>query len=337
MTIPVVVFAAIAVTAAAPVLLFVSWLLSFHRALRGLPRTLAFVVCYLWCETAGILVAGWLWVRFRAPTEADATWRAYLLANYRLQCAWAGALKHATQAVFSLEFRVTGDTVLEGDGAILMARHVSMADTVIPMVFYAIPHRIRLRYVLKQELLIDPCLDIVGHRLPNCFVDRHAEDSAPEVARVGALATHLDRDEGVLIYPEGTRFSAERRERVLARLASQVGAGEFARMQRWTNLLPPRLGGPAALLRNNPGRDLAFCAHVGFEMASHLKDLVSGEWTGRCIRIHFWRVPFAEIPVDESARREFLFAQWDRMQETVLALQSGEDGDGQGAVLSRGA
>ena len=42
--------------------------------------------------------------------------------------------------------------------------------------------RIRLRYVLKHELRWDPCLDIVGWRLPNAFVRRGAQDTAGDVA-----------------------------------------------------------------------------------------------------------------------------------------------------------
>jgi hypothetical protein len=92
-------------------------------------------------------------------------------------------------------------------------------------------------------------------------------------------------------------------------------------MQRWTELLPPRLGGPLALLDANPGRDLLFCAHTGFEGSSHFRNLINGAWTGARIRIRFWRVPHAEIPDGLAARRAFLFAEWDRMQEAVLALR----------------
>lgn len=142
------------------------------------------------------------------------------------------------------------------------------------------------------------------------------------------MATHLADAEGVLIYPEGTRFSADRRLRILERLAAQLTPKELQRMQSWTHLLPPRLGGPLAMLDSNAGKDLVFCAHTGFEGSSHLKDLVSGNWTGTGIRVHFWRVAFADIPGTLAQRREFLFAQWDRMQETVDTLMREGTRDG---------
>lgn len=310
-----------ALTAAAPALLPLALVLSILPPWRGAARTLAFVLAYLWCETVGVLVAGGIWVKHGFVTRRRPRWPKFLADNHRLQCAWSRALQRSAERIFRLEFHVEGDEALAGPGAITLARHASMADTIIPMVFYAIPHRIRLRYVLKRELLLDPCLDIVGNRLPNTFVDRDAEDSGPEITRVADLARDLAPDEGVLIYPEGTRFSEARRARVLDRLATRVDAAELARMQRWTDLLPPRLGGPLALLDANPGRDLVFCAHSGFEGSTHFSNLVNGSWTGAHIRIRFWRVPHESIPAELGARRAFLYAEWDRMQETVVALR----------------
>ena len=59
-----------------------------------------------------------------------------------------------------------------------------MGDTVLPVVFFALPTGVRLRYVLKRELLFDPCLDIVGQRLPNYFARRGAGATEQEVAGV---------------------------------------------------------------------------------------------------------------------------------------------------------
>ena len=204
----------------------------------------------------------------------------------------------------------------------MLPRHVSIADTVIPMVFYAIPKQVRLRYVLKRELLFDPCLDIVGNRLPNCFVARSGADAQarPRPGRPHSRATSA-ANEGFLIYPEGTRFSAERRRRVLEGLASRVGAADLERMHAWSELLPPRPGGATTLIRAAPDLDLVFCAHTGFEGASHVRHLINGSWIGADIRIRFWRVDHRDIPADEAAQRAFLFTQWDRMQETVVALQ----------------
>ena len=61
------------------------------------------------------------------------------------------------------------------------------------------------RYVLKRELLADPCLDVVGQRLPNHFLDRQATDSTPELLALEELVTGIDESTVGIIFPEGTR------------------------------------------------------------------------------------------------------------------------------------
>lgn len=321
-TIPLYLALTVLATALVPLLTPLCWLVSLARGSRGALRSFLFVVAYLWCESIGIAVSFWLWLRHGLPTRMSRDRRLrFFDANFALQCWWASALKAAAQRLFSLRFVVEGSEALDGAPVIMLPRHASIADTIIPMVFYAIPKQIRLRYVLKRELLFDPCLDIVGNRLPNCFVARSGVDAQADIDRVSALARDLGANEGFLIYPEGTRFSAQRRRRVLDGLASRVSAADLQRMRGWTELLPPRPGGAMALIDAAPNLDLAFCAHTGFEGASHFSTLINGSWIGAEIRIRFWRIDRRDIPADAATRRAFLFTQWDRMQETVVALK----------------
>ncbi|MGB3051137.1 MAG: hypothetical protein WBB42_09060 [Polyangiales bacterium] len=50
---------------------------------------------------------------------------------------------------------------------ILLMRYASILDTLLTSVYLQGPTQWRVRYILKQELLFDPCLDIVGNALPN--------------------------------------------------------------------------------------------------------------------------------------------------------------------------
>ena len=189
----------VVLTALSPLLLVIALLATPYPRTRGALPTLLFILGYLWCETIGIVTAFLIWLYYRQPAD-------FLDANYRLQCWWANALKVIAEKLYRLKFEVIGTDALEGSPAILLPRHASIADTIIPMVYYAIPRRVRLRYVLKRELLIDPCLDIVGNRLPNYFVDRAGQDSESARKGVAALLSDLGPNEGVLIYPEGTRY-----------------------------------------------------------------------------------------------------------------------------------
>jgi hypothetical protein len=265
-TVPLYCAATLAGTLLLPVLAPLCWLVSLRTAARGAMRSGAFVWCYLWCETIGIVASFCLRLRHGMPARDGPRRAAFLDSNFALQCWWANALKTAAQRLFALRFSVTGERALDGTPAIMMPRHASIADTIIPMVFYAIPERIRLRYVLKRELLFDPCLDIVGNRRPNCFVARRGDRT--DVDSIIALARDLGPADGLLIYPEGTRFSSARRGRGLAALEPRTSAAQFEQMRRWVDLLPPHISGTRALVETAPDRDLVFCAHVGFENAS---------------------------------------------------------------------
>lgn len=307
-TIPAYLLLTLLLSALSPLLLVLAWLVGRLQSTRAAVPMLGLLLGYLWCETIGIIAALWVWLRYRDRQR-------FLTANYQLQCWWAATLKQIAQRLFRLEFDVTGLDALRGPGALMLPRHASIADTLIPMVFYAIPEQIRLRYVLKRELLIDPCLDIVGNRLPNCFVDRSGEDSAGAAASVAGLVAGMAEDEGLLLFPEGTRHSAARIRSLRSRWRDDPQ--RLAQLDRWTHVLPPRTGGFLAALEANPGKDLIFCAHTGFEGSSHFRTLVNGAWSGARIHIHFWRIPFGAIPTDRMARAQLLFEQWDRMEHWV--------------------
>ena len=301
-----------------PAWLLIAWMLSWLPGWRGMLRSALFVFGYLWCESLGVVISFMIWVRhgFCGRNAATERWRRFLADNRELQFAWAGALKRLAEWLFELRFVVSGEAARAGNDVIFVLRHASLGDTVIPIVFYAVREHRALRYVLKRELLFDPCLDIVGNRLPNYFADRFSDDSTREVRGVVALLDELEPGEGVLIYPEGTRFGEAKREQILAKLTGEA----HARARRWTRILPPRLGGVLGLLEHNPGLDLLFCAHVGFEGSSHFRTLRSGAWIGSVIRIHFWRVPYRDIPQGADAQRSFFLSAWDTMQATLDEL-----------------
>ena len=315
-TIPASIVLALVVTVLAPVWLVATLIVSLAPQLRGCTRFALFVWGYLCCETIGIVACFWLWVRFGFCRRGHPRYRAFLRSNDNLQRWWADRLLQLGKAIFSLRIELTGHDATAGPNVIFVPRHVSIGDTVIPTVFYSHPHGRRLRHVLKRELLIDPCLDIVGNRLPNYFVDRASDDPEQEMRSVATLLDGRGENEGVLIYPEGTRFSESKRRGILGRLSPD----RRLRAQSWTHLLPPRYGGILALLGQNPGLDLLFCAHSGLEGSASFASLINGSWTRSTVRIHFWRVPFSEIPGDDAEHRAFFDECWDRMQAEVEKL-----------------
>jgi 1-acyl-sn-glycerol-3-phosphate acyltransferase len=310
LTIPLLLLLTLVATGLAPLLLMIALLLSLLPPTRGAIPTFGFLLGYLWCETIGVMACFYVWLRHR---DHD----AFLDANYRVQAWWTLALKSLAERLFRLEFNIQGHEALSGPAAIVIPRHASVADTIIPMSCYAIPREFRMRYVLKNELLFDPCLDIVGNRLPNLFIERHGANTEQARSEVAALMEDISDNEGVLIFPEGTRFSRRKHQHLREKFARDPDM--LRQLERWSDLLPPRLGGTLAMLAANPGKDVLFCAHTGFEGSSHFSSLINGSWISATIRVYFWRIAYADIPTDPAGLQDWLFSQWDNMQAWVSA------------------
>lgn len=226
---------------------------------------------------------------------------------FHLQQWWATWILRAASRLLGLDIEIEdADAALPGP-TVLLSRHASILDTLLPSVYIQGPAQWRVRYILKQELLFDPCLDIVGNALPNYFVDRTG-DRQREFDGIRALTRDLG-DEGVLIYPEGTRFSPEKLARARRRVREQDP--EFASYaDALTHVLPPRPGGVLALLDALPEVDCAFLAHRGLESFEKIKDVLSGSVIGAVVRGKVWRVRRSEIPTSDRERIRWLYGQW---------------------------
>jgi 1-acyl-sn-glycerol-3-phosphate acyltransferase len=306
--------------AAAPFWLPLAMLVDLVRHSRGVAlRSAAAITVYLSCEIMGIVASGGLWVWKRIlPVDAE----RWTDLHFRLEAWWGTTLFQAAVRLFGLRLEVESDADLGRGPYLLILRHASTVDTLLASALVSRPDGLRLRYVLKQELLRDPCLDIVGHRLPNVFVDRFADESAQEIRRVQALARDLGPRDGILIYPEGTRFSEKKRQRVLERFNQKGDAKMLEYARSLDFVLPPRPGGMFGLLEAAPEADVVVCAHTGFEGAASLAQIWQGALLHQVIRVQFRRIPRDEIPTGRDARVAWLQEEWQRVGAWVESHQS---------------
>lgn len=316
-SIPLFLLATVAVLALTP-LIFGAGLvidLLLRRRLATL-RAWAMVDVFFLCETGGIIASAFIWLRHRDR-------QAFIDANYRLEFWWAGTLYRAGMRLFSLKMEVEGANVAKAGPVLVFSRHVSPIDNLLPVALISLPFQSRLRWVINRSLLRDPCIDIVGNRLPNCFVANSSGDSVSEIRRVEALGHNLGPLDGVLIFPEGGLFSPARRRRVIERLAANGDTALRERAERLHNVLPPRLGGSMALLAAASGVDAVFLAHTGLEGATTYHAILGGDIVGRTIKAKMWRVPADEIPQSYDARAAWLFEQWQAVDDWIAANREG--------------
>jgi 1-acyl-sn-glycerol-3-phosphate acyltransferase len=315
-TIPAVVVGFLLVTALLPALAVAGLAVDAVRMLRRRPavalRVAAYAWCYLFGETAGLSVYLVLWVGsgFGLASGALERW------TFVLQRWWCGWLFRSVRVVFRLGLSVEGPGEVATGPFVLLTRHASIIDTLIPAAVAQAPFGIRLRYVFKKELLWDPCLDVATDRVPGVFLSRSGHESEQQIELVRRIARDLGPGDAVLIFPEGTRFRASKRDRVVEKIRSSDPA-LAERAARFRNVLPPRLGGTLALLEPSVGADVVICEHTGLEGFATVGDVWSGSLVGSTIRVRLRRFPRSGIPNDRDAQAEWLFDRWAEMDDWI--------------------
>jgi 1-acyl-sn-glycerol-3-phosphate acyltransferase len=275
-------------------------------------RATLFFALYFCAEVIGIASAALVWAfSFGGILMGRARYQG---VNAALQRWFTGAIFHGSIRIFSMTVETVGQEQATRGPYVLFLRHTSTADTVLAAALLANPNSVVLRYVVKRELLWDPCLDLVGSRLRNAFVGRDGSDTEGAIECVKALANDLDAASGILIYPEGTRFSPEK----LAARKAQSPASEV--MQKFTHVLPPRLGGALALLSccREKQLDLVILDHCGFDGAASFASFFGGGLVGKTLKARVRRIPFAQIPSSEQ-QSEWLFQTWLETNAWVAA------------------
>lgn len=267
----------------------------------------------------GLLALLGLWLgagRWLGHTPAG--WREW---NRRLELFWVGKVIGIAELFYGMRIEVEGADAVAPGPVLILSRHASVLDTILPIKLLGEAHRFVLRIVKKRELLWDPCVDGVSHRLPRTFVRRGSGDVQRELDTITALLGGIQDDEAVVIFPEGTRFTAAKQEQVLTKLRTRDPA-LARRAATFANVLPPRTAGTFALLDRRPDMDVVFCAHTGLEGANRLEHLVHGALLRRTVKVQFWRVPASEVPSDPAARREWLLAWWERIDRWITAQRT---------------
>ncbi|MCB9708184.1 MAG: 1-acyl-sn-glycerol-3-phosphate acyltransferase [Myxococcales bacterium] len=295
-----------------PALLLVSLLIdSVRRENLASTRTLLFVVLYLISEAYGLGGAIVLWLKYRLSdhhTAADfVTW------NYRLQWKWAHFLVATSSRIFQMKWEIENDPAGGQGPALIFMQHSSVADTLLPIHLLSYPFGLRLKYVMKRELLWDPSIDVVGQRLENFFVDRKSTRRLSQIKALRAMVSDLKSDEAALIYPEGTRATAAKRARIVAELERTGKTEQLAYAKSLTWLLPPHMGGAMTFLDSAPGADVLFCAHFGFQGSARFSDVWHGNLVGKIIRLKFWRCSGSEVPTAASERSKWFLERWANM------------------------
>jgi hypothetical protein len=191
---------------------------------------------------------------------------------------------------------------------LVFSRHAGPGDT------FLIVDRLMSRFdrrasvILKQTWALEPCVDLLAHRLPQALVDTGDREDA--VVQIENVATELDRRGALLLFPEGGNFTPERRRSALSKLRRKGRRRAAARAQEMSNVLPPRPSGALAAIRGNPNADVIFAGHTGLGLAASPSDLWRDMPIGRTLRTRMWLVPASDVPADSDDQVAWLNQWW---------------------------
>ncbi len=268
---------------------------------RQLPRlrTVSMATAWAGLETLGVGMSTALWAAGRAD-DVD--------AHYALQRWWALRLIDAMRMFANVQLEVNNLDAVAPGPVVLAARHASIADVLLPVWLLA-QHDMRPRYVLKRELLIDPCLDIVGNRVPNHFVTRNGDATNVELDALRAMAKNMGPHDGAVIYPEGGIANDTRRAALLTRLAAR-DPDRADQLKTLRRLMPPRHAGLWAILDGCPDADVVFVDHTGLEVINEIRRAPAHIPFRAPIHVTLHRVRRADIPDTREAFKTWLDNVW---------------------------
>ncbi len=276
-------------------------------------RLLAMAWWFLLGEMRAYAVAAGIWVFSRYGSERRRCWA------YALRIRWMAGHVAGLRAIMGLTFEVEGVEEAGPGPVVIFMRHASIIDNTLPDALAARAHGMGLRYVIKRELEALGAIDIVARWIPTYLAARDSKDTEADVAAVRKLTENFGPGtrEGILIYPEGTRFTAKRLARAKEVIAERQpeNAERAARLQ---HILPPKLGGPIAVLEETAPvrrgvlrpRRLRRPAHGG----RHLARQAGGQHRSTCASS---ASPAATCPTGREDKVAWLYERWQEVDDWV--------------------
>ena len=227
------------------------------------------------------------------------------------------------ERVYNMKIELDGIECCAPGPILFLSRHASILDTIMPIKLLGQAHGMGLRIVQKAELLWNPLVDVASSRMPRAFIRRGSGDVGGPIGHMKHLFSGITDNEALVVFPEGSRFSAAKQEKIVAKLAKSNPAAADA-ASKLKHVLPVRPAGTLALMEMRPDIDVVFMAHVGLEYANRLEDFVDGALYKRTLRMKFWRVAADEIPTDQAERIEWLHAEWRKVDAWIDANRDEE-------------
>ena len=273
-------------------------------------RMVAFFLTFLWIETTSQLRILWSFVTTPLRTR---TWTE---EQHVLMHWWIGRLVRGAERVVGLRLDVDAPGDLRPGPLVVFSQHVSIVDAIAPAYLFGTRRGWYVRYVLTRGLRFGPCLDIVGHRIPNHFVARGQSDNTKGLATLHTLVKDMEDDELGVIFPGGGLYTPAGLERAVEKL-TELGSPQLPTARGFRHVMPPRPGGVLAFLDGAPTADVLVVGHVGFEPVASIKRLWRVLPLRLPVEVKMWRHDRATVPEGDEARLDWIYDRWAEMDDWI--------------------
>jgi 1-acyl-sn-glycerol-3-phosphate acyltransferase len=290
-------------------------------ARRPQPLILArLLIGYFARELAVLIACGALWLASGAGLRLRS--ERFQLLHYRLLRWFVGGLALQLRSLLDIDvvptYAADALQALKSDRPLLVfSRHAGPGDTVL-LVDLLLGELDRLpSVVFRNSLTIDPCVDLISHRLPHAVLD--PTDRRECEAQIERVTAALGRRGVLLLFPEGGNFTPERRRRAIRTLWGKRRRREATKAEQMSHVLPPRPSGALAAFRANPSADVIFSAHTGLGLAAFPRELWRHTPIGGTFNTHLWLAPAAERPAGREEQIAWLYDWWGRLDRWIEA------------------
>lgn len=308
----------VAVLVLSPLLLVMGAIASAVRRRQEPLLWARLVIVYCARELAVLVACGGLWLAsgFGSRIRSERFQRLhYRLLRWFLHSLAGRALELLGADVAPADSPEADRALGEERPLLFFSRHAGPGDTLLLVDRLLAEYNRLPRVVFKDALTLDPCLDLIGYRLPNAVLD--TDDREGSERRIEEITAGLAPRGVLVLFPEGGNYSARRRRRALIKLWRKRRRREAAAAERMENVLPPHPTGALAALRSRPDADVIFGAHTGLGLAATAGELWRKLPTGRTLKTRMWLAPAAERPRDPDEQVKWLYDWWKRIDEWI--------------------
>jgi hypothetical protein len=274
-------------------------------------RLVGFVVAYLALEVVGFGAMLVLWIasgfgaRMKGPSMQN--------AHYDFMRWWLRTVDKVVRKLFNLRVHIEDRPVPKPGPILVFCRHAGPGNSLLLIGTLLVGYRRHPRIVMLAKLQWEPLYDIMLNRLPNRFIRHDPTRRELYLNAIGELAQGLGDADAFVLFPEGKDFTPRVRIRAIEYLRSKGHRTAAERAERMEHVLPPRHNGVMAAMQNAPDADVVLVAHSVLEDVGSFKELWSRIPLTKPIVARYWRIPPGEVPKEQDALIEWLYAWWERI------------------------